>query len=176
MPSGRGAGCVTCGSHLGPPVITLMAAEWLTAQVSLPTGQRDPLPAASGTRGGRNEWEAQTLWTRARSRPSGALPRLFPAQAPVLRPRLQGSRAGVSWVSQGPQQKGGRRCAGTQSKIHSDRRPGLQVSQGTKEAAGAAGGQARPAPSGTRFLCEPQGGAVTKGSGRGDQWNPRGYI
>lgn len=78
--------------------------------------------------------------------------------------------------SQGPQQKGGRRSAGTQSKIHSDRRPGLQVSQGTKEAAGPAGGHARPAPSGTHFLCEPQGGAVTKGSGRGDQWNPMGYI
>lgn len=45
-----------------------------------------------------------------------------------------GEQGGVCWVSQGPQQRGGRRCAGTQSKTHSDRRPGLQVSQGTKEA------------------------------------------
>lgn len=141
-----------------------------SAQVSLPVGQREPSPDASGTWRGGTEWEAHTLWAWTRSRLSGALPRLFPAQVPVLRPRLQGSRAGVFWASQGPQQKGGRRFEGTQSQIHSDLRPRLQVSQVTKEAVLVQlEGHARPAPSGTHFLCESQGGAVTKGSESGHQ-------
>ena len=168
MPSGQDAGSVTCGSHLGPPVITVMAAAWLTLLRSASPWASETLPwmlqgHGAGVLSGR--------YTPSGPGP-GAIhqPHLFPAQAPVLRPRLQGSRAGVSWASQGPQQRGGRRFEGTQSQIHSDLRPRLQVSQVTKEAVLVQlEGHAYPAPSGTRFACESRGGAVTKGSESGHQ-------